>query len=1020
MATSQMTRLIQQLRRAALLRDGVGLTDGQLLQSFLARHDEAAFEILVHRHGAMVLGVCRRVLRNADDAEDAFQATFLVLVRKAATLVARDTIGNWLYSVAYHTALKARAAACRRRAKEREMPRPTALAESLWRDVLPLLDQELHRLPNKYREPIVLCDLEGKSRKEAARQLGWPEGTVAGRLARARAMLAERLARQGVTLSATALATALAHSAEAAAVPMPLVVSTSKAATALAAGQAAAAGVVSASVAALMEGVLQAMFLTKLKTVMAVLLTVSIVGTGVGALTIRTLATDTPTSQRQEEPVPTPSTEEKAAEPPPAPTEKGRLHGRFTAADTGKPVAGAKVKVLIEGASNGRGLAEALSGADGRYAIEVPLGHCHLWGVSAPVGYYTQASKTRGAILTTIAEPQVVRDFVLQPGSPWHVEVHGATTPADKPPFFWAWPNPERRIIASGESISVTGDARGNAVLTIPTAGGHYRFSCGLPHSPYGYEIPTVNLEIDTNFDPRQIKGPPEPLTERKAVRLRDAAGRVAVVEGAEVHVEAGQAVVRFQAQPIPSASAPVLRGTVVDEAGKSIKGAKCTAAFASAFTDGRSAAMSTFEATTDAEGKFEMPVALPESRYGPKRWVSIIVVKSGYDGAQTKELTLLEIKNTGSGDFGTVVLKPGRTLRGKVVDENARPVHGAVVTNKTNYFLYSHLQCRTDAEGRFVMPDLSFGSQKFEAQYGERGGQVEFQFDATSGECLITVRLIPKTGTRLSAPATPRAAPPPGANAPRSPVQPVQHDGAWDLTPPTREPKYQKEPRYALLVFGPKRATRVWMVLDGTTLYVDRNANGDLTEPDERLEPNNPKDGSNKFGGSGSHTHSDIFEFTVQAGATGTSKFRLDRWVRAENYTPKTDFEKKVYAERLALGYENSTLWRKEGRGQGQTPLIFMPKPADAHVCALDGPLTFVVKMPQYQVLQRGEAGCDVAFHIVVMGRPHRGVERQYYNPLATTEVPEGAYLEVEIEYPAKSPNAPPMRRKYQLKQRC
>jgi len=209
-------------------------------------------------------------------------------------------------------------------------------------------------------------------------------------------------------------------------------------------------------------------------------------------------------------------------------------------------------------------------------------------------------------------------------------------------------------------------------------------------------------------------------------------------------------------------------------------------------------------------------------------------------------------------------------------------------------------------------------------------------------------------------------------------------------------------------------------MVLDGTTLYVDRNGNGDLTEPDERLEPNNPTDGSNRFGNPGSHTHFDVFEFTVQAGATGRSKFRLDHWIRAENFTPKSDFEKKLHAKWLELRWENSTLWRQEGLGQGQTPLVFMPKPADAQVCALDGPLTFVVKLPQYQVLKRAEAGSDLAFHIVVMGRPHRGAEQQFYNPLATKEVPDAAHLEVEIKYAAKAPDASPLRRKYLLKQRC
>jgi hypothetical protein len=335
---------------------------------------------------------------------------------------------------------------------------------------------------------------------------------------------------------------------------------------------------------------------------------------------------------------------------------------------------------------------------------------------------------------------------------------------------------------------------------------------------------------------------------------------------------------------------------------------------------------------------------------------------------------------------------------------------------NRTNYFLYSHLACRTDAKGQFVMPDLPFRSHSIWARYGERSGTQDVDFDAPSKECVIIVRLTPKDGRR-AVPARPRPVPP----EPKVPVpEPGRLQGAWDLTPPTKEPKYQKEPRYALLAFGPKRETRVWMVLEGTTLYVDRNANGDLTEPEERLEPANPKDGSNKIGNPGMYTGMDHFEFAVKAGNGGKSKFKLDRWVRAEAYEPKTEFEKGLQARWMKYRWENSTLWRQEGLGQGQTPVLFMPKPADAQVCHLDGELTFVLKSPKEQVLQRGEAGCDVPFHIAVLGRPPSGAERQFYNCLATKEVSEAAHLVVEIEYPAKGGKDPPLRRKYFLKERC
>jgi RNA polymerase sigma factor (sigma-70 family) len=292
MATSQMSEVIQHLRRAVLLQDGAGLTDGQLLEGYLSRRDQAALAALVRRHGPMVWGVCRRVLRNHEDAEDAFQATFLVLVRKAGSIVPRQMVANWLYGVAHQTALNARATATRRKVRERqvtEMPEPAVAEPDLWADLQPLLDAELSRLPDKYRAVVILCDLEGKTRKEAARQLGVPEGTVAGRLARARGMLAQRLAQRGVALPGGALAAVLAQKVASAGVPLSVVESTITAASLVAAGK-AASGAISVKVAALAAGAMKAMLFSKLRTALAVVLILGLVATGATILTCRTWA----------------------------------------------------------------------------------------------------------------------------------------------------------------------------------------------------------------------------------------------------------------------------------------------------------------------------------------------------------------------------------------------------------------------------------------------------------------------------------------------------------------------------------------------------------------------------------------------------------------------------------------------------------------------------------------------------------------------------------------------------------
>jgi RNA polymerase sigma factor (sigma-70 family) len=270
--------VLRQLRTSSLLYNA-DLPDGQLLEQFLVRRDESAFEGIVRRHGPMVLGVCQRLLRNVQDAEDAFQATFIILARKAQSIVPRDNLANWLYGVAYRTGLKARATTARRRMSERqvtEMPEAEVVEQDLWTDLEPLLDQELSRLPDKYRLPIVLCDLEGKTRKEAARQLDWAEGTVASRLARGRSFLADRLKRHGLTLSGGLLAVVVAEHAAANCMPR-LVAATVRAALA---GPAATAAI-SANVAALTEGVLRTMLLSKLKMPL-VLLVASLLALGAG------------------------------------------------------------------------------------------------------------------------------------------------------------------------------------------------------------------------------------------------------------------------------------------------------------------------------------------------------------------------------------------------------------------------------------------------------------------------------------------------------------------------------------------------------------------------------------------------------------------------------------------------------------------------------------------------------------------------------------------------------------------
>jgi RNA polymerase sigma-70 factor (ECF subfamily) len=271
-----LSSLVGRLREAVRPADAEALGDAELLRRWLAARDEAAFELLVWRHGRLVLSACRRLLRRPQDVEDAFQATFLVLVRRAASISRRQALASWLHTVAVRIASHARARAARAENREAvelddlpgaEEPAPDS------DDLRRVLDEEVARLPEKYRVPFVLCHLEGRTNEDAARELGCPLGTVLSRLSRARERLRGRLTRRGLAPSGLVAGVSLAGEA----VSPALVASTAKAALLAAAGRSAAG-----AVSALAEGALHAMFIAKMKTSLAIVLTVAVVGVGGG------------------------------------------------------------------------------------------------------------------------------------------------------------------------------------------------------------------------------------------------------------------------------------------------------------------------------------------------------------------------------------------------------------------------------------------------------------------------------------------------------------------------------------------------------------------------------------------------------------------------------------------------------------------------------------------------------------------------------------------------------------------
>jgi RNA polymerase sigma factor (sigma-70 family) len=382
MATIQAGTVLRHIRNLAAGRKIGEQSDGALLRAFLSGNDQAAFEALLLRHGPMVLRVCRRVLGNAHDAEDAFQATFLVLAQKAASIRKRGSLASWLHGVAHRMAANLRRAAARQRKHEsraKTTPLPDPALCAAWRELQLLLDEEIGGLPEALRGPFVLCCVQNQTCAEAARQLGLQEGTVWNRLGRARKLLQQRLTRRGVTLPAGLLAVLLGQNTAPAAVPAALVAPTAQAAARMVKGQPLVGGPVSAKVLTLMKGASRAMFLTKGKTTILLLVCTTIVSIGLGMAAVRQAAGTEPGARTQPAPLQGAGEGSKEAPPQPAAREPASAEGKEVITvrgrvmnPDGKPVAGVKLYLGYDSPKKITYPVRATSGDDGGFTFTFP------------------------------------------------------------------------------------------------------------------------------------------------------------------------------------------------------------------------------------------------------------------------------------------------------------------------------------------------------------------------------------------------------------------------------------------------------------------------------------------------------------------------------------------------------------------------------------------------------------------------------------------------------------------------
>ena len=736
-------RLIQGLFAAGTMG---GLTDAQLLERFLTRRDlaaEAAFEALVLRHGAMVGDVCRQVLRDAHDVQDAFQATFLVLALRGHSIRRRDSLASWLYGVARRVSSRAKTEAVRRRAREQRRAALTveAYEPPADRPDLRVLYEELDRLPPRYREPVVLCDLEGLSHEQAAVRLGCAVSTVGVRLLRARGRLRERLNRRGFAVGAGTALAGLTVRGASAAMPQALVWATIEAALRCTGGRGAIAWAVSAPVQTLTRGVLRSMLHIKLKMAALTLLLAGVAG---GVLGLRGPSVGAgrgdqgAAGQTQE----VSRSVEKSAQPKVLAdnsSDRYRMEGTVSVEGTGEPVEGAKIQVRVADSSkNHRGEVRAVtSGKDGRYVLELLPGHGHAWTLFPPAGYWAPNNPKNHieTFVLTPAEPVHRKDYVVRRGTVWTFHVTGGRDGKPIPGYLGAH--------LQGNSFLADVSDAGMGRLTLPTEGA--KITVGATNrftSRNGVQIP---LEWQSGFRPDAINSLSRVEGTQDRFHVTDVAGKTATVQGsanAAPILEDGRLVIRAALpEPDPKSSGE-LNGQVSDAEGRPIEGARVALVLIEDQSSGISSEPH-HRAVTDTQGRYRLhsiPRHLPAGK--PVK-LSVVVTKDGFASVDSPVFLFQPGADDSPQMAAPIRLEPGDSLRGRVVDPEGRPVEGVWVEPGGSYGLRSQFT-RTDAQGRFTVRDLPKAQVYLYFRYGELWASGKYIGDGGADEIKIRLRRPP------------------------------------------------------------------------------------------------------------------------------------------------------------------------------------------------------------------------------------------------------------------------------------
>jgi len=699
MADAQSDTMLRSFRTLLSVGTIADLTDEQLLERFVSRRDETAdliFEALVTRHGRMVLDVCRNVLKDSHDAQDAFQTTFLILARKARTIRRRQSLASWLFGVARRVALRAKCEAARRHTLERKAAELSSQEES--RDVEPpdasALYEAVNSLPEKYRTPVVLCYLEGMTYEAAAQHLQCPLGTLSIRLKRARERIKSRLLRNGSTIPSGFAVAGLARE-PLTTVPPDLLLSAVRTATSPSLVSGGLTGTTSSNIHVLTRGVLQSMFFHRLRLITLPLTLVVIVGfwawressaqiddKGGGATAQKSVPTAKGPGQLQA-PDPKPLTTPKDGA-----TTNYRLAGSVRLEGSGEPVPGATVEVMLsDSGKNHRGeIKAARSGPDGQYIIELPPGNSRTWQIHPPAGYLPpKGLRLLEPFVVTTEEPLHRKDYLVRRGTVWSLLITQSsnTQPIDG--------NVAARI--GNETFEAVPDEKTKQLqLTLPIEAGK---TSGIFDYETRARIP-VTLEWESGFRPDAVKSVSVAAGSSQRFRLQDDVGRTATVESSgklDPVLHEGKLLIHVKL-PEPEPKPPSeLIGQVIDAKSAPIAGAQVALVYASKNGSG----MSGLQATTDAEGRYRIPSIPHDADPAENPKLMLVVTKDGYAGIDSRPFAFQPGK-TGIHVADPIRLEPEVALNGIVVDPDGRPVPGAWIEPSGSYAERSEF-VRTDAK---------------------------------------------------------------------------------------------------------------------------------------------------------------------------------------------------------------------------------------------------------------------------------------------------------------------------------